>query len=128
MKNNRMHNKEIGRKGEDIATEFLISKGYKVIQRNFSIRYGELDIVAIKEDELFFVEVKTSLVSREIRNDEIRPEENVHPGKKRSLAYTIENYLAKNFDEAPDWKFIVVTVKLCPETREARVKIIEDVL
>jgi putative endonuclease len=49
----------IGKKGEDIAVEYLKKKGYKVIERNFRKGYGEIDIVAIKNNVLVFVEVKT---------------------------------------------------------------------
>ena len=53
-------NKEIGRFGEDKACEFLAHKGYRIIDRNFSCKKGEIDIVVIsKKNELVFVEVKT---------------------------------------------------------------------
>lgn len=45
--------------GEDVATKYLSSKGYKILDRNYSKRYGEIDIVAKKQNTLVFVEVKT---------------------------------------------------------------------
>ncbi len=45
--------------GEDFAVEFLKKKGYEIIDRNFRTRVGEIDIVAVYEDTLVFVEVKT---------------------------------------------------------------------
>lgn len=48
-----------GKKGEDIATEFLEEKGYKILERNFSCRQGEIDIVALDRQEVVFIEVKT---------------------------------------------------------------------
>jgi putative endonuclease len=45
--------------GEDIATNFLKKKGYKIIERNFRKGYGEIDIVSIHGNILVFVEVKT---------------------------------------------------------------------
>jgi putative endonuclease len=47
-----------GRLGEEQAVQILRAKGYKIINRNFSTRYGELDIVAMDGDCLVFVEVK----------------------------------------------------------------------
>ena len=47
------------RLGEEIATEFLIKKGYKIIDRNFRKGYGEIDIVTTHNHVLIFVEVKT---------------------------------------------------------------------
>ncbi len=52
--------KEIGKIGEDLATSYLIKEKYKIIQRNFICRQGEIDIIAhdtIKK-ELVFIEVK----------------------------------------------------------------------
>lgn len=49
----------IGKSGEDIAVEYLIKKGYKVIERNFYCKTGEIDIIALNNEYLVFVEVKT---------------------------------------------------------------------
>lgn len=48
-----------GQQGELAACEFLRKQGYKILQRNFKIRYGEIDIIVIDKDSLVFVEVKT---------------------------------------------------------------------
>lgn len=48
-----------GKKGEEIASNFLKKQGYKIIDRNFRIRNGEIDIIAIDKNILVFVEVKT---------------------------------------------------------------------
>ncbi|OGY57150.1 MAG: hypothetical protein A3D47_00125 [Candidatus Colwellbacteria bacterium RIFCSPHIGHO2_02_FULL_43_15] len=52
---------ETGKLGEDMATGYLIRKGYKIIERNHREKWGEIDIVAKSPDEtLVFFEVKTS--------------------------------------------------------------------
>jgi putative endonuclease len=48
-----------GKLGEDIAHKYLKRLGYKILMRNFRIRGGEIDIIAIDGDTLVFVEVKT---------------------------------------------------------------------
>ena len=55
-----MNNIQIGKKGEDIACDYLIKKGYKIVERNkrFS-RYCEIDIIAQDKETLVFCEVKT---------------------------------------------------------------------
>jgi putative endonuclease len=54
-----MKSKIIGNLAEEIATQFLIGKGYKIIQRNWKLKnFGEIDIIASKENFLNFVEVK----------------------------------------------------------------------
>ncbi len=51
---------ETGKLGEDLATQYLKGKGYRVIERNYRKPWGELDIIAYAEDgTLVFVEVKT---------------------------------------------------------------------
>ena len=52
-------NKNLGQAGEDFAAKFLESKGYKIIEKNFRIRFAEIDIIAELNDEIIFVEVKT---------------------------------------------------------------------
>ena len=49
----------IGKIGEDIASKYLIEKGYIIIERNFRCKQGELDIIAKFEESIVFVEVKT---------------------------------------------------------------------
>ena len=53
-------NKAFGNYGEELACSYLIEKGYMIIDRNFTCRQGEIDIIALSgTDELVFVEVKT---------------------------------------------------------------------
>ena len=51
--------KEIGNFGEDFTSKFLKKSGYKILERNYHSRYGEIDIIASKGAVLAFVEVKT---------------------------------------------------------------------
>lgn len=51
--------RSFGNKGEDIAEGLLLQNGYKIIERNFSGRFGEIDIIALDAQTLVFVEVKT---------------------------------------------------------------------
>ncbi|MEI7792287.1 MAG: YraN family protein [Candidatus Berkelbacteria bacterium] len=52
-------NKQTGNLGEDTATDFLISKGYKILARNLFFAFGEIDILAEKDRSIVIVEVKT---------------------------------------------------------------------
>ncbi|NLB53563.1 MAG: YraN family protein [Syntrophomonadaceae bacterium] len=51
--------KRLGFLGEEKAASYLTAKGYKVIERNYHTRYGEIDIICTKGNDLFFTEVKT---------------------------------------------------------------------
>ncbi|HHH52756.1 MAG TPA: YraN family protein [Bacteroidetes bacterium] len=54
------HNLTIGKKGEEIAVEFLVEKGYLILERNWRFKKAEIDIIAKDKDgTLVFVEVKT---------------------------------------------------------------------
>lgn len=53
------HNQSTGKLGEEIASSFLQKQGYKIIERNFQKKHGDIDIVALDGDTLVFVEVKT---------------------------------------------------------------------
>lgn len=48
-----------GRFGENMAVKYLIDHGYRIIARNFRLKYGEIDIIALKDRETIFFEVKT---------------------------------------------------------------------
>ena len=51
---------ELGRLGEDLATDYLRHEGYRILERNWRVRYGEIDIIAATPTSyLVFVEVKT---------------------------------------------------------------------
>ncbi len=58
------HNQDIGKSGEDKAAQYLESQGYNILTRNFRTRYGEIDIVAQKNNAVYCVEVKTRLSNR----------------------------------------------------------------
>lgn len=54
-----MSNKNVGNDGEKRAADYLIENGYKILFRNWRLSGGEIDIIALKDDVLVFVEVKT---------------------------------------------------------------------
>lgn len=54
-----MDTKKIGNLGEDKACKYLSEKGYQILERNWRDRQGEIDIIAIKNDKIIFVEVKS---------------------------------------------------------------------
>lgn len=79
---------EIGKLGEDLACKYLQDKGYKILERNFEARQGEIDIIAKDKNELVFIEVKTrSNISYG------KPAEAVNEIKQNHLIKTIEYYI-----------------------------------
>ncbi len=59
----QFYSKHTGRLGEEIVCRFLKTTGYTIVEKNYLIRGSEIDIVAEKNGELFFCEVKTSRVT-----------------------------------------------------------------
>lgn len=105
-----MDKRTVGKIGEDTAVSYLVSKGYKVIQRNFRAkRYGEVDIIAHSPDGgwLVFVEVKTR-----VGDSFGKPEEAVTFGKMRELKKMVDYFynLKQNVKVAP--RIDVVAVSL----------------
>jgi putative endonuclease len=74
---------------EDRAYRFLIEKNFRVIDRNFYSRFGEIDIIAIKDSVIHFVEVKSAL-------DYELAIQNITKSKLLKVIKTGENYLKKN--------------------------------
>lgn len=73
-------NKTIGRIGEELAAAHLAAKGYRILERNFANRFGEIDIIARDGEKLVFVEVKCKAGPLYGL-----PEEMVSPGKLRKV-------------------------------------------
>ncbi|MEK7588086.1 MAG: YraN family protein [Patescibacteria group bacterium] len=81
------HKQLLGKKGEDLTASYLEQHGYRIIDRNFKARYGEIDIIAIKDAILIFIEVKTR-VGRAFG----LPEEAVTPKKLNEVVGTARYY------------------------------------
>ena len=127
---NRTKKRKLGDIGENIACEFLRRRGFKVIDRNYLRKWGEIDIVASKSNIVHFVEVKS--VSREILDDNgtretYRAEDNMHPWKLKRLSRVIQTYLLdKKLD--CDWQLDLITVKIDEKNRKARPEIVENII
>ena len=124
----------VGKVGEEGAAKYLEQNRFEIKERNYSKKWGELDIVALKDDKLHFVEVKTlSWDSTEEENTErmgrYRPEDNMHPQKLKRLARVTESYLAnKRRAQGMPWQFDVAAVFLDIEERQAKVKMLWDLI
>jgi len=122
-----------GEIGENIAVKFLMKHGFAVVDRNYTKKWGEIDIVARKEDKLYFIEVKS--VAREtlkdINNeilDQYHPEDNMHPWKLKRLSRTIQTYLLhKNLDEE-EWQVDLLVVFLDVKNKKAKIKVVSDII
>ncbi len=99
-----MNKRLIGKVGELIASKYLTEKGYTIVCKNWTCRWGEIDLIAEKENILTFVEVKyrTNLTNG-------HPSEAITFYKKKSLQRSINMFLAKNYITKP-WRVDVLCV------------------
>lgn len=89
-----------------MAERFLRGLGYEVVARNWRCATGELDLVAIQDDTLVFVEVRSRASSASYA-----PEETIGPVKRRRLVSAAEAYLDQTDWEGP-CRFDVVAVDI----------------
>lgn len=123
-----------GEIGENIAVKFLMKRGFSILDRNYTKKWGEIDIVAEKADKLHFVEVKS--VSRETLADishetldQYHPEDNMHPWKLKRLARTIQTYLlSQKVPESKEWQVDLLVVLLSLKDKKARIRVVEDII
>lgn len=98
--------RQLGNRGEDIACDFLINNGFRIIGRNISNKLGEIDIVARKDRVLHFIEVKTGNA-----NEKISPEENLNYHKIRKFLRAVEIYISNNkISEQQRWQMDAIVV------------------
>lgn len=143
----KKHNQKIGKIGEETACKFLMKHGYQIVLRNYRKKWGEIDIIAKKDDLVCFVEVKTvsknlthiqnkNIISHETKKnrsnktlDEYRPEDNIHPGKLKRISRTVQTYLNENpLPESDVWQFDAVTVFLDIKNKKALIDHIKDII
>jgi putative endonuclease len=84
------HN-ELGKKGEQLAVDFLHKKGYVIKERNYRFDKAEVDIIALKDDILAIVEVKTRSTI-----DFGNPQDFVKPKQIKNLVKAVDEYVVEN--------------------------------
>lgn len=89
--------KALGRTGEELAALYLEDLGFRIVERNYRCRLGEIDLIVEKDGAIHFVEVKTR---RSV--DAVSPLELISRGKQRHISRVAQDYVAsKNlFDRA----------------------------
>ena len=132
MKNFTSNSQKIGQLGEEVACTFLMKHGFSILERNYTKKWGEIDIIAEKGDKRYFIEVKSKSVSSlDIVSGETvtnRPEENMHPWKLKRLRRVVETYLISKRMGHIEWQFDLLVVYLDIEHRKARVKVMENII
>jgi putative endonuclease len=122
----------IGQLGENIAIGYLCNRGFRVVERNYRKKWGEIDIVAEKDNVLHFVEVKAGSVTDEFPQDgkeSYRPEDHVDQNKKARLERAIKTYIQEKrvLEQGVLWTLDVLVVHIHKKTQHARVTMLKNV-
>jgi len=135
-----MKNNTTGKKGEDIACDYLKDRGYKILSRNYTKNWqfkgkmGEIDIIAQPKRRLFdilkgsktpicFIEVKTQKFSGFLNQRYFFPEQRVDYKKKQKLKNLAQIWLDKNnvpFNSK--WQIDIIAVYLNPKEQNHKIK------
>lgn len=99
---------KIGNKGEELAANFLVEKGYEIVARNYRYKHAEIDIIARLHNFLVFVEVKTrhSTAFGE-------PENFVNKHKAGKIMEGAEQFMIDNQYHG-NIRFDIISIKLSP--------------
>ena len=81
----------LGKKGEQLAVDFLVDKGYEILERNYRFEKDEVDIIAKQYDTLAIIEVKTRSTI-----DFGNPQDFVKPGQIKRLVKAVDEYITLN--------------------------------
>ena len=121
-----MDTKELGDFGEKIAKKFLEEKGYRILDTNFKRKWGEIDIVAQKDKNIIFVEVKT-LKSFKTENKYFFPEDRIDWKKKKQLRKITQIYLSENkISSDQSYQIDIIGVEISPDFKKTKIKHYEN--
>lgn len=112
----------LGKIGEIKALHFLIKNKYKILEKNYKTKMGEIDIIAKKKKIYYFIEVKTRQTK-----EYGEPQEAVNFYKKRHIKNTAEIYLKKNnlFDKV-NYFFEIIEIILDKESKIEKINLIKN--
>ncbi len=114
--------------GENLAAMFLMKHNFTIIGRNYRKKWGEIDVIAKKGNEIRFVEVKT-VIRDFIKEGDYEASDNVHPWKLKRLSRAIQTYLLENKinEDEIDWQLDVISVYLNGRGETLKIDWLEDV-
>lgn len=115
-----------GSLGERLALKFLKEREFNIVETNYRKKWGEIDIIAEKENVLHFVEVKAT-VSDETSG--YRPEENIRLWKKQRMIRAIKTYLMdRNISEEKEFLIDVIALNLDFLNKKSKIRFIRNII
>jgi len=109
--------KQIGNFGQQLAADFLLGKSYKILAQNYFTKVGEIDLIAEKDGQIVFVEVKTRL------SDKFGlPEDAVDRKKREKMHQAGLKYLEEKQIESENFRFDIVAVEIDRFKKVAKIR------
>ncbi len=115
-----LYQKNLGKTGESLASDYLQSHSFSILENNFRSKFGEIDIIAKKNHCLYFIEVKTRS-----NLDYGNPYEAVNQRKIHHIKKLAQYYLLKN--NFIDYKLKVAVFSILIEGEKTEIKFWDDV-
>lgn len=109
---------EFGSYAERIAEKFLNSRNYKILDRNYRKPWGEVDIIAEKDEIIIFVEVKAS-DKPALKGFE--PEKRVNTNKIKRIKRAAQTYIQQNNFDDISWQIDLIAIEFNQEKKTAKV-------
>ena len=106
-----MWRKSLGKAGEEEAIQYLRSKKYKILEKNYTLKVGEIDIIASRDKKLCFCEVKTR-TSTEFGG----PFESITPSKMKRMTRAAKVYMMNCSVAYEVYQFDVIGIMMTHET------------
>lgn len=108
----KMHNKELGKQGEQLAVDFLKKRGFSILEQNWTCFAGEADIIALDDEAIHFIEVKTR-----IGDGNGFPAEAVDAKKRRRYEAISELYLNNYYGCETGVTFDIIAINVLKNER-----------
>ena len=112
------NNLTTGKRGEQLARDFLLSRGYVFVAANVRCRAGEIDLIMTKDATTLFIEVKTRRQGNSAGSGN-----DVGRWKWERMQRAIDAYLEVN--EIGDWACLLVTVTILPSNKLAKISVLD---
>lgn len=128
----KLNTKQIGSLGERLTATYLADRGYTILTTNYWHKWGEIDVIAKKDEVVYFIEVKTvsyetkALLEYSVTHETWQPEEQVHHFKLRQIEKALETWISEN-NYKGEWCIAVAAVKVVPRETFATIKYLENI-
>ncbi len=114
--------RQLGDLGENLAKKYLEKNKYRIIDQNYSKKWGEIDLIAESpENELVFIEIKTR--KRANNNSDFLPEDSVNFSKQQKIIKTAHTFLYENnYSDETSWRIDIIAIEINGAMRNAKIR------